>query len=245
MDESEKHIIEEFNSDITQKLYVEEAKKGLWKSEEILIKKYFRPNSSILDIGCGTGRTTIPLFRMGYEITGIDFSQKMIENAIIIAGNSELKINYKICNATDLNFPSGSFDNALFSNNGWTQIPFRKKRIEALTETYRILKRGGYFIFTVNSRNMFGKYFSFWTNQWIRIKALKYLGYKTAGYEFGDKFFEDRGRGKQYIHIPSVREVKKDIGSTLFKLIYYRKANSIIGNESLDDSTVFFVCQKT
>ncbi len=244
MNDIEKNIIDEFNSDITQKIYIEEVKKGLWESEEILIKKHFKQNSLILDIGCGTGRTTIPLYKMGYNITGIDISHKMVENAINIANNLQLKITYKIENATDLNFSSDSFDNAFFSFNGWTQIPFHEKRIQALQEIYRILKPDGYFIFTVNSRYIFGKYFYFWIKQWIKIKILKKMGYKINEYEFGDLFFEDQGRSKQYIHIPSIKEVKKDISSTNFKLLYYQKAKKISNSDNLDDSTIFFICIK-
>jgi ubiquinone/menaquinone biosynthesis C-methylase UbiE len=244
LNDIEKHIIDEFNSDITQKIYIEEAKKGLWKSEEILIKKHFKQNSSILDIGCGTGRTTIALHKTGYNITGIDFSDKMIENAIIIANNLHLKINYVIGNATNLKFSSESFDNALFSFNGLTQIPLQEKRIQALKEICRILKSNGYFIFTINSRRMLSKYFFFWIKQWIKIKILKKMGCKINEFEFGDLFFKDQNRDKQYIHIPNIKEVKKLIRSTNLKLLYYQKANAISPNDNLDESTLFFICQK-
>ena len=38
-------------------------------------------NESILDIGCGTGRLTIELNRLGAESYGIDIASKMIDNA--------------------------------------------------------------------------------------------------------------------------------------------------------------------
>ena len=62
--ELQKRVIKEFSGRAAVKKYTKEALSGLWKSEEKLIKRYFKKGSSAIDIGCGTGRTTIPLFRM-------------------------------------------------------------------------------------------------------------------------------------------------------------------------------------
>src|SRR5271163_949957 len=35
----------------------------------------------ILELGCGTGRITMPLAQRGQQITGLDISQKMLERA--------------------------------------------------------------------------------------------------------------------------------------------------------------------
>ena len=40
----------------------------------------FSPKS-FLDLGCGNGRNTIPLARMGYEVTGVDISQVALNQA--------------------------------------------------------------------------------------------------------------------------------------------------------------------
>tara|TARA_Y200000002_G_scaffold206626_1_gene170451 strand:- start:10073 stop:10696 length:624 start_codon:yes stop_codon:yes gene_type:complete len=42
---------------------------------------YFPKESKILDLGCGEGRNSIPLSKMGYEVHGIDISDKAIDNA--------------------------------------------------------------------------------------------------------------------------------------------------------------------
>ncbi len=48
---------------------------------EVLLKKYAPGTESILDLGCGTGRHDFILSEMGYSVTGIDLSEKMISIA--------------------------------------------------------------------------------------------------------------------------------------------------------------------
>ncbi len=132
------------------------SKVGLWKSENYLISKYFELNNKIsrmkvLDIGCGCGRTTIPLKQKGYEVTGVDISEHMIQRAILISKSHRLNIDFRVMDACDMDFDEEIFDNVLFSYNGMEHIPSIKQKLQLLSEVYRILKPGGYFIFTVHS----------------------------------------------------------------------------------------------
>jgi cyclopropane fatty-acyl-phospholipid synthase-like methyltransferase len=40
-----------------------------------------QPGSSILDVGCGTGRHSIELAKRGYAVTGLDLSAEMLAQA--------------------------------------------------------------------------------------------------------------------------------------------------------------------
>src|SRR5260221_7730773 len=46
------------------------------------IQKEFPGAKTILDLGCGTGRHANELAKLGYEVTGVDMSQQMIDIAI-------------------------------------------------------------------------------------------------------------------------------------------------------------------
>lgn len=253
--------IDEFGSEITQNKYVKIAEQGLWQSEEILIKKYFSLDSSVLDVGCGTGRTTIPLYKMGYKITGIDVTPQMINTARTIAQSKNLNIDYRIGDATNLKFDDNSFGGAIFANNGWTQIPGKQNRQKALNEIYRVLKPDGYFIFTAHRRYYSLYYSLFWAKKWVKYYILRSLGFKIEEIDFGDLFFNRNYKGKklkqrQFIHIINTREIEEQIKNAGFK-IDMRKSMGEISKEDADlmrgslskkfnsyKSPIFYICVK-
>lgn len=238
-----KHVIREFSSKKAQELYGKEAEKGLWASEKLLIKKYFESASKVLDVGCGTGRTTLDLFRLGYKVIGVDIVPAMIKNAKKIANKKKLSIKYRVGDATNLRFNDDSFDNILFSYNGWAQIPGKENRALALREIHRVLKSDGYFIFTTHLRRMSG-YLAAWIKQWLKIYLLKPVGFRIREAEFGDTFFRYKGRDEQFIHIPSPKAVKKQLHLAGFKILLMERSNVISPKDTQETPPVFFVCKK-
>ncbi len=238
-------VIKQFSSKGAQSKYTKEAKNGFWLSEEHFINKYFIKKGKVLDIGCGTGRATIPFSKLNYDIIGIDLVPVMIK----IAKEITKGIDYRIGDVTKLDFPNNTFDYALFSNVGWTSIPGGKERQKALQEIYTVLKNGGIFIFNIFPRKYFGELMVFWAKKWIKFFILKPLGFTIFEEDFGDIFFR-RKTGKNqyetnlYLHVPSIRGVKKDISKAGFKIL------EINGKMQKSDKIkkhlpVFFICKKS
>ena len=98
-----------------------------------------------LDIGCGEGTNTRVVASLGASLTGIDPSSKFIEHASSHPENDSLSIDFQVGFANDLNFSDESFDFCMS-----TMCLMDVCDLEgALKETYRVLKPGGFFQFSI------------------------------------------------------------------------------------------------
>lgn len=87
---------------------------------------------SILHLQCHFGQDTISLGRLGANVTGVDFSDKAIENAKKFADHTNVQAEFICCNIYDLpNYISKKFDLVFTSYgtigwlpdiNGWVRL---------------------------------------------------------------------------------------------------------------------------
>lgn len=130
---------------------------GLWNSEKILCEKFISREAEILELGAGAGRVSLALARNGYrKLTVTDFAPPMTEIAQTIFEDGVLPeaadIRFAVEDATQLSFPSESFDAVIFAFNGLQMIPKKTRREQAIREVFRVLRPGGIFIFTGHDR---------------------------------------------------------------------------------------------
>ena len=197
-------IRESFTTKKTVKDYANAVEEiGLWKSEEIMIKKYFKLQDRILDIGCGAGRTTIGLYRLGYHlIEGVDLSTAMVTQAKRIAERLHFSVNFQVGDATFLDYNDDTFNIVIFSFNGIMQIPGSENRFKAFQEIKRVLKPRGYFLFTTHDRED-EEYTSFWEGE-KRRWALNLQDERL--HEFGDLIIKTKDR-ETFLHLPTRGEM--------------------------------------
>lgn len=78
--------------------------------EVLAISKVLPKNSRILDLGCGTGTSSIYFARQGFNVTGLDFSSKAIELAKARAHNEKVDAGFQVADVTNLDFLTEPYD---------------------------------------------------------------------------------------------------------------------------------------
>lgn len=139
------------------------------KLEKALLERlhYSFPHvTSVIEVGCGTGHFTRWFAGLGLEVTGLDLSKKMLQEAIEL-GNPA----YVQGDALTLPFPPGSFDIAAVI----TTLEFVDDPLCALKEMIRVA-RSGLILGALNRLSLLGR----------RLKA-------EGGPIWGDARFFDPG----------------------------------------------------
>lgn len=148
-------------------------------------KKY-----SILDLGCGTGKSTEPLFatrkKRVITVTGVDPDNEMLHEARLSAKKHKLPIAYLQAGAENLPFQQDTFD-AIISGAAFHW--FATKR--TLAKIKKVLVKDGIF-------------FVFWVQYSDTEKP-------AIGEEIYDKF-EWRGIPKRFRGVPYVKKCLKEAG---------------------------------
>jgi SAM-dependent methyltransferase len=100
-------------------------------------------NKFYLDIGCGTGNYTVALANLGLQLTGVDPSEIMLEEA---RKKSNL-VEWKNGSSEQIPASNNSFDGALatLTLHHWKDIP------SAFKELYRVLKPKSKLVFFTSS----------------------------------------------------------------------------------------------
>jgi len=91
-------------------------------------------NSRIIDVCTGTGNLAIEFAKYAKEVVGVDISPEMIK----VAQSKNSKVEFKLMDATKLEFPDKSFDIASIST-ALHEMP-QETRKELLKEIIRVTK---------------------------------------------------------------------------------------------------------
>lgn len=107
--------------------------------------------ASVLDAPCGFGRHSIELGRLGYQVTGVDFSETELERAGKAAREAGVSLTLVCQDIRDMEFPA-EFDLAvnLFSSIGYFSDDEDRLVVDRF---WRALKPGGMFVLDTRNRD--------------------------------------------------------------------------------------------
>ncbi|KAG9396049.1 Methyltransferase domain [Carpediemonas membranifera] len=113
-----------------------------------LVHPFFRPESEILDLGCGLSALARLLFDKGFHnLTCIDFSHTAVTKA---ANRAEGRtVEHSVMDTTHLYYPSETFDVVIDKGTLDSVLCGSDSFVRAsatLQEVYRVLKPNGFFI---------------------------------------------------------------------------------------------------
>ena len=163
----------------------EEVKKDL---------KRLKPNSKVLDLGCGTGHLSQYIKNMGFEVIGLDPSLKMLEFA---------KNNFN-----DISFIEGISAKLPFENNYFDYVVsievlryLNSKDVEkTYKEILRVLKPSGFFNVTHVNKYAIDFYYIFYHFKKVFIEF--------NGQKYHNCYFTDSKKERKLIEKIGFKEVK-------------------------------------
>lgn len=98
-----------------------------------------RDQIRLLDVGTGPGFFAIILAELGYQVTAVDYTEAMLNQARKNAGPLASIIDFRRMDAEQLTFPDGAFDVIVSRNLTWN-LPSPAK---AYSQWTRVLKENG------------------------------------------------------------------------------------------------------
>ena len=168
------------------------------KIKQEIAENYIQLNDKLLDIGMGTGTFTILCAKRGAQVTGIDFSEKMLKVAQENINNAGVDKKIQVIRMPIINLDKQFLDKSFDTITAilcFSEL-YSKEQDYALDQIFRILKDDGQFILVdeVKPKNFSKKILYFiiripiafinFLKAHISTKRLKNLEEKLVGHKF-------------------------------------------------------------
>jgi ubiquinone/menaquinone biosynthesis C-methylase UbiE len=119
------------------------------ETENAFLLSKITANDVVLDMGCGTGRFTLPTANIARKVTGLDLSSAMIAKARQKAESLALDIDFLEADMAHMPFADASFD-VVVCMLALMHIPLEKRQ-QVFHEAKRVLRPGGTLLFSVKN----------------------------------------------------------------------------------------------
>jgi demethylmenaquinone methyltransferase / 2-methoxy-6-polyprenyl-1,4-benzoquinol methylase len=185
----------------------------VWRSRAVRAAK-LTGNEDVVDVACGTGDLAMAFYKANVRsVIGIDFTQAMLDLAIVKASRSKFDIDFKQGDAMDLQLPDCSAD--------VVSIAFGIRNVQdpqkAFAEFYRILRPKGRLVVLEFStpRNKSVRFLNnFYTNIIMPLTATLISRDTSGAYKYLPKSIETFACAKELaeeVQCAGFKEVKQQV----------------------------------
>ena len=111
-----------------------------------LLKRHHVSKGKILELGCGNGRISINMAKLGFKVTGVDISRQYLQDAYMKAARARVKVRFIHGDYRKIDaLVRGKFDAVI---SIWTSLGFYDQRTDQalFKKVARLLKKRGIFL---------------------------------------------------------------------------------------------------
>lgn len=128
-------------------------------AEKLTLIAGLKKGTAILDAGCGPGRISVELAKLGFDVTGVDLIQSELDAAKESADDEEVELN--LVKADLRNFKSEKkFDCAINLYTSFGYCATIEEDVQILKNIFDSLKENGFFVLECTSRETAILYFT-------------------------------------------------------------------------------------
>ena len=130
-------------------MYDPQARETNWRGPEVvfgLAYEFVKPGNSVLDLGIGSGLSSILFHKAGLKVYGLDGSGEILD--VCRSKGFAVELKQHDLRSMPLPYPSRFFDHVI----SVAVLNFFRDLSPLFKETGRIIKEGGIFAFTVEDR---------------------------------------------------------------------------------------------
>ncbi len=121
------------------------------------------PRSRVLDLGCGTGRWTLELARLGHRVLGVDSDEKALAAARAAAKGERLNVHFSKTDPRLIPY-RGELDAVVSMDSSFGRLPSDRDDLKCLEAVRKALKPGGRLLLDLPNRERIMRHFA--PNRW-------------------------------------------------------------------------------
>ncbi|MED4583470.1 methyltransferase domain-containing protein [Brevibacillus choshinensis] len=130
--------------------YYDLTQRGISGDVDFYLDQAKQAGGKVLELGCGTGRISIPLAQAGIDVTGLDLSQEMLEKAKQKASESGDTDSLHLMQGDMRNFDLGqTFSLIMIPFRSFLHLLHIQEQMKALSCIRKHLAPGGKFVMNV------------------------------------------------------------------------------------------------